>query len=371
MEKDKDFMKRAISLAQKGKGRTSPNPLNGCVIVNQEEIVGEGFYQGVGTPHAEIYAIDAAGSKTNLSTLYTTIEPCVDRIDSCTDRIISSGIKRVVIGLKNPNPSISGKGIQKLKESGIDVELGIEENLIRRINEIYIKYIQTKRPFVTIVNRMSLDGKTATSIGDITGICSEETENYIYELRAEYDAVIVSINTILHNNPQINCKYQGGKNPWKIIIDSEAQTPLNSRIFLRQNPDNLRTNTIIVVSKQAPEDRIKNLKIAGAEVIRCPEDFSDPLNLQIDLEKLMIILGKRGITSILVEGGGTLNSSFIFSRIADKIIIFISPKIIGGKTHFTPVGGNGISLIEEAIPIFNWEYSKIGSDLMIQGYFYS
>ena len=368
-DKDLSFMSRALELAIQGKGRTSPNPMSGAVIVKDGQIVGEGFHPKVGMPHAEIYALEAAGARAEGGTIYLTIEPCTHhgKTPPCVGNIINAGIKRAVIAMQDPNPITSGKGIEILRNEGIDVVVGLKEKEAKYLNEVFIKYILTKRPFINMLSIMTLDGKIATSIGDSHWISCEQTRNYVQELRYSYDAVMVGVNTVFQDNPRLDCKIKGGKHPLKIILDSRARTPLDSKIFLKTSEDDLRPNIIVAVTKRASNERIKALQTVGAEVIFCSEEDED-MHSQVNLKKLISILGKRGITSILMEGGGILNASALDSGIVDKLIVFIAPKIIGGKSAPTPVEGEGVSLMTGALPVSNWTYEQIGTDLKIEGY---
>ena len=368
-QNDDFFMNRALELALKGNGRTSPNPMSGAVVVKDGEIVGEGFHTEVGMPHAEIYALEAAGHNSQGATLYLTIEPCTHhgRTPPCVGKVIESGVKRVVIAMKDPNSITAGKCILELKDAGLEVVVGVKEEDAKHLNEIFIKYIITKRPFVTMLVAMTLDGKIATTIGDSHWITCEETRNHVHQLRSCYDAIMVGINTVFQDNPQLDCKMKGGKDPLRIILDSKARTPLDSKIFFKSSDNDLRANVIIAVSQRANTERIKAIQQAGAEIILCSEEDED-MHSQVNLKKLITILGKRGVTSILMESGGILNASALKAGIVDKIVFFIGPKIIGGKTAGTPVDGEGIALMAGALPVYNWKWQQIGTDLMIEGY---
>ncbi|GIW21078.1 MAG: riboflavin biosynthesis protein RibD [Candidatus Sericytochromatia bacterium] len=367
MNQDEFFMSKAIELALQGRGRTSPNPLSASIVVNDSNIVGSGFYSNNNDNHSEYYAIQAAGENTKGATLYTVVEPCFNNLKDyqCSNIIKESGIKRVVIAIENPNPNFKGKGVNFLFENKIELKVGVLKKEAEKINETFIKYYSTKLPFINIVYSMTFDGKTSTSIGDREWILSNESKNKLHELRLTYDAVMVGVNTIIRYNPQLNCKLVGGRNPIKIILDSYARTPTNSKIFIKNNSENIKSNVIIVVNNYASEEKINELIAAGAEVIRCSDEDSH----RIDLKKLLNILSKKEITSILSEGGGNLHFSEINEKIADKVSIFLTPKIVGGKDAPTPVEGEGISLMSSAIEIKNVSYTSLGNDLFIEGYF--
>lgn len=370
MDRDTFFMKKALELAKQGRGRTSPNPMSGAVLVNSGEIVGEGFYSQTGTEHAEFYAIQAAKGKTEGATLYVVVEPCLSkgRNTSCFEYIKSSGIKRVVVAMEDPNTTIKGKGITALLDSNMEVTVGVEEDSAKRMNEHLVKFYAIRLPFINMVSAMTLDGKISTVIGDREWIFSNESRNYLHELRATYDAVMVGVNTIIRDNPQLSCKASGGRDPIKIVVDSQAKTPLNSKIFIKNNREDRKPSVIIAVSNEASEERVKALNSAGAEVIVCSDEKDDLPYARVNLKKLMFHLGKKCITSVLLESGGTLNASAIEEGIVDKLTMFIAPRIVGGKDALTPVEGTGISLMSEATELKNVDYRQIGKDLLIEGY---
>jgi len=366
MQDDKIFMQKAIDLAKQGRGRTFPNPMTGTVVVNNGEIVGEGFYSGKSS--SEFHALEAAKGKTDGATLYTVVEPSNISFAEC---IKTKGIKRVVISMENPNSNITGKVLRELFDLNIDILTGIEKEKSKRLNEIFVKYSQTKLPFINIVASMTLDGKSSTSIGDREEIISDESNKYLHELRARYEAVMVSVDMIIRYNSVLNCKIPNGHEPIKIIIDSYAKTPLNSKIFRKKkNNGDIRSNIIIVVSHQAPERRIKMLQAEGAEVVICSdeEDNLDSPYAEVNIRKLMFLLGKRNITSLLVEGDGNLNSLLLEEKLVDKFSLFLVPKIVGGKDALTPVEGIGISLMSQAIELKHFKSKQLGKDLLLEGY---
>jgi diaminohydroxyphosphoribosylaminopyrimidine deaminase/5-amino-6-(5-phosphoribosylamino)uracil reductase len=370
MQSDSYYMQRALELARQGRGRTSPNPMVGAVIVKDGQIVGEGFHPAAGMPHAEIYALQAAGEAAVGATLYVTLEPCSHhgRTPPCLDRVIAAKLKRVVVATEDPNPINAGKGLRSLLNAGIEVSVGCEEAAAKRLNEVFTKAIVTKRPFVVMKAAMSLDGKIATSFGDSQWIVSEATNAYLHELRGTYDAVMVGANTVFQDNPQISCKSPGGRDPLRIILDSQARTPANSKIFIRNSTDTVKGNCIVFVSSQAPEDRIRALQAAGAEVVVASEDESRSLNPRVDLDKVMVALGKRGVTSVLMESGGVLNAAALEAGVVDKLLLFIAPRIIGGERAPSPIAGEGITVMSESIPLYNWQWRPIDTDMICEAY---
>jgi diaminohydroxyphosphoribosylaminopyrimidine deaminase/5-amino-6-(5-phosphoribosylamino)uracil reductase len=369
IEADRQYMERAIELAWQGRGWTSPNPMVGAVVVKDGQVVGEGFHPQAGKPHAEIYALDAAGPDAEGATLYVTLEPCAHhgRTPPCVERVLASGISRVVVAVMDPNPLVAGKGIQRLKDAGLDVEVGVGAEEATRLNERFFKYIKTKRPFVAIKTGMSLDGKIATASGESQWITNEDSRMHVQTLRATYDAIMVGVNTVVQDNPRLTCRIPGGRQPIKIIIDSMARTPLNANLFTKQATAHLRSNTIICVCSRAPEDRVRALREVGAEILVCA-DSGFNVDTHIDLAKLMPMLGKREITSVLLEGGGTLNSAALDAGIVDKIYAYVAPKIIGGVGAPTMVEGSGVVLLEEAVQLYRMTCHHLQGDILLEAY---
>jgi len=352
----------AIELAGKAQN-PGPNPYVGAVLVKNNRVVGKGYHHGAGQPHAEVNAIQDAGLQAQNSTLYINLEPCAHfgRTPPCTQALIRAGVKKVVIGMRDPNPLVNGRGIAELKKAGIEVIEGILEEEARRLNEKYIKYITKKMPFVLLKSAMSLDGKIATCTGESKWISSKESRRYVRQLRSRFDAVLVGINTVLKDNPGLNTgpefKLQGSKVPYKIIVDSSLRIPLRAKVL--KNPGQV----IVATTGKAPKSRIKKLKDSGVRVLVVKEK-----NGRVDLKALMKELAKLEISSVLIEGGGEINASAIESGIVDKILFFIAPRIIGGRYAKTPVEGMGIKRILDAIPLTHMTVSLCGRDVMVEGY---
>jgi len=356
-------MSKAIELAQKGLGYTSPNPLVGAVIVKDNRIIGEGYHQYYGGAHAEINAFNNATENVQGATLYVTLEPCshYGKTPPCVKAIIEKKISKVVIGMMDPNPIVAGNGMKHLREHGIEVVCGILEDKIKQLNEIYIKYITTKLPFCILKTAMTLDGKIASSIGDSKWITNEESRKYVHEIRHKVSGIMVGIGTVLADNPKLTTRLENkkGKDPIRIIVDSTAKIPLDSNVLKLDST----TQTIIATTEKATELKLTALKEKGAKIIVTPLK-----NDKVDLGFLMQMLGKQGIDSILIEGGSTLNYSVIEEGIVDKVISFIAPKIIGGTSAKTPVGGEGIKYIKDAVLLDNIRTSLFNEDIMIEGY---
>ena len=360
---DVEYMCRALALAARARGRTSPNPLVGAVVVTGGEIVGEGYHQAAGGAHAEVHAINQAGTAARGGTLYVTLEPCVHygRTPPCTEAIIRSGIAQTFVAHVDPNPKVGGKGIQELEKAGIRVHVGLCELEARRLNEIFIKFIRTGRPFVILKSAMSLDGKIATSTGESQWISSEASRLQGHEIRDTVDAILVGVNTVINDDPSLTTRLpnRDGKDPVRIIVDSECRTPLKARV-VNQDGDGY---AIIATTKRAPKERVTRLEAAGAKVLVVEEKES-----RVCLSSLMRSLGCRGITSVLIEGGAEVNASAIGARIVDKVMCFIAPKIIGGTDAPSPIGGEGILRLAKAHELHETSVKLIDGDILVEGY---
>lgn len=351
----KKYMDLTIKLAEKGKGVTSPNPLVGCIIVKRGRIVGKGWHMKAGTEHAEVIALNNAGKKAINSTLYINLEPCSHwgRTPPCTEKIVECGVREVIIGVKDPNPLVNG--LKELKFRGLKTKIGILEEEAKKLNEVYMKYIKTKRPFVIIKVAMSADGKIATKTGDSKYITSKEARKYVHKLRGEVDAVMVGLNTVLRDNPELTPRLVKGKDPLKVVVDSSLKIPKNCNLM--KYPSKL----IIATTKKAPGKQVGRLQQKGVTVI-----VTKSKNGMVDLNELMKQLGKREITSVMIEGGSELNSSALKAGVADKIIVLTAPKIIGNGIG--AIGDLGIKKIDKAIDLKNPETRKVGKDLLVEAY---
>jgi len=362
---DIKYMQRALNLAARAKGRTSPNPMVGAVIVKGDEIIGEGYHRKAGTAHAEVIALRAAGEDARGATLYVTLEPCshYGRTPPCANAVIAAGIKRIVIACLDPNPLVSGRGLNILKQAGIDITTGVLQEEARRLNEAFFKYIQFKTPFIILKVAMTLDGKIATSTGDSRWISSEASRQYVHELRNTCDAIMVGIGTVLKDDPMLNTRLEQPetRNPIRVIIDSRLELPLQSKI-VRSAKDQ---RTIVFCHEQAEKDKIKLLKQNDIEVIMIAGSMD-----KLRLEEVFRVLGEREIMSILVEGGGEINGYLVENRLIDKIHCFIAPKLVGGRDAPTPVGGEGVPVLTDALPVKLMEVTRFENDVLITGYLY-
>ena len=358
---DEQYMREALILARQGRGRTSPNPVVGAVIVRDKVIIGRGWHQKAGTAHAEIHAINDAGLATNNATLYVTLEPCCHqgRTGPCTEAIIAAGISRVVVAMVDPNPLVAGCGIEMLRKQGITVDTGVLAAEAANLNAPFIKWITCSMPFVTMKNGISLDGKIATRTGNSRWITGEASRLEVHRMRDASDAIITGIGTVLADDPELTTRLpSGGKSPVRVVVDRLARTPLSSKLVTDGN-----AHTIIAVSMEAPLDNVANLEALGLEILKLPEQGG-----RLDLGHLLRNLGQRCLTSIMVEAGGTLNSSFLFNNLVDKVVLFVAPKIIGGSGAPGPYGGYGIDSLSDAVELEDLVVRKLGSDLMVEGY---
>ena len=355
---DKEYMRLALKLAIKAIGRTSPNPLVGAVIVKNDRIVGKGYHKRAGKPHAEINALNMAGERARGATLYLNLEPCAHfgRTPPCTKRIISSGIKKVVAAMIDPNPLNCGRGVKELRRAGVKVKTGVLEEEAKRVNESYVKYITTKRPFVILKTAMSLDGKIATRTGDSKWITNERSRKYLHRLRREVDAVLVGIETVLRDDPRLTSRILA-RNPLRVVVDNRARIPLGAKVLNREAP------TIVATTKFASKRKIEALRKKGARVLVIKDRDE-----KVDLKELLKRLGKLEIVSLLVEGGGRINASFLENSLVDKVLFFVAPKIIGGEEAITPVEGEGIERIKDAIELRDISIKRLGEDVLVEGY---
>jgi len=354
------FMRLALNLAKKAKGKTSPNPMVGALVVKKGKIIGRGYHKKAGSPHAEIIALEEAAALAGNATLYVTLEPCTHfgKTPPCVDRIIKSGVREVIIGMIDPNPINNGKGINLLKSHNIKVQVGFLEDELKKLNEVFIKYITRKMPYVTVKVAQSLDGKIATKTGDSKWITSDKSRLQAHRLRQGYDAVMVGVNTILRDNPKLDAWFSKSQ-PAKIVVDSQLSTRQDANIFSKG------ASVIIATLSSAPGQETQNRQALGgkARILEVKEDAG-----QINLRDMLKKLAQMEISNILVEGGGTLIGSLIDKGLVDKIMIFISPKIIGGKDAISSVMGEGISRIDKSVRVKDAKVKRIGEDIFIEGY---
>jgi len=357
------YMQRAIDLALLAEGRTSPNPLVGAVIVREGKIVGEGYHQRAGEPHAEINALANADDLACGATIYVTLEPCCHygRTGPCCEALIEAGVSEVIVATVDPNPKVAGQGIARLQEAGIRVQTGVLEDAARDINQPFFKRMQTGLPYVVLKTAMTLDGKIASAYGDARWVTGEESRRLVHEMRNRYDAVMVGANTVSKDDPQLNVRIEGidKRDPVRVVVDGALTIPLTAQVVVtaEQQP------TIILTSEEVAEVRVAEYINRGVQVIKVP---GVPANL--DLSQGLRQLADRGLSSLLVEGGGSLNWSLLKARLIDYWYAFIAMKVIGGAAAPTPIGGAGLALMQEAVPLVVKTQRIIGDDLLIEGW---
>ncbi|MDI6606501.1 MAG: bifunctional diaminohydroxyphosphoribosylaminopyrimidine deaminase/5-amino-6-(5-phosphoribosylamino)uracil reductase RibD [Candidatus Omnitrophota bacterium] len=354
------FMEIASRLALKARGRTSPNPLVGALVVKNGQILGRGYHKLAGAAHAEIVALEEAMEKAKGARLYITLEPCAHfgRTPPCVDRIIKSGIREVVVGIVDPNPLNRGKGIEILKSHRIKVRVGVLEEKLKKINEVFIKYIAKRMPFVTVKAAQSLDGKIATRRGDSKWITSDKSRAFAHHIRRDYDAVMVGVNTALVDNPRLDAWFSK-KQPIKIVVDSQLSLQEDANIFVGKS----QVIIITLASSAGQETDNRRILQEKAKILEVKEKAG-----QVNLRDAMKKLAQLNITNILVEGGGTLLGSLFDEGLVDKVLFFISPKIIGGKEAVSSVMGRGISRIDKAVRIKDIKFRRLGEDFLVEGY---
>lgn len=361
MQNDTDYMKLALDLAARGRGYTSPNPMVGAVIVKDGKVVGRGWHQFAGGPHAEVNAIADAGELARGATLYVTLEPCnhFGRTPPCTKAVLSAGITRVVVAMNDPNPKVAGGGNQCLRENGIEVVSGICEAEAQKLNTFFIKHVQTGRPYVILKCAATLDGKIATKTGDSKWVTGEAARAYVHELRHAVDGIMVGVNTIRADDPCLTARRgeKTSKNPVRIILDTRLSIPEDAKVLQAEAV----SGTFVVTGKCKDNAIRRKLIEKGVRILDAPVKDG-----RIDLAALMDQLGQMGITSLLVEGGGQLSASVLRAGVVDRICFFYAPKILGGD-GISLCSGPGPEKMDEAIRIKNVEISRLVEDILVEG----
>lgn len=358
---DLDLMEMAYGLAEKARGRTSPNPCVGAIIAARGSIVGWGYHEEAGRAHAEIVALDRAGRGAKGGTIYLTLEPCVHwgRTPPCVDRLLGAGLARAVVSSIDPNPLVNGRGLAALKGAGFVLAAGLLEERNRRLNETYIKYITRRVPFVTLKAAVSLDGRIAARSGDSRWISSAEARDYVHLLRGEHDAILVGIGTILSDDPRLTVRHAlwKGKRLVRVVLDPGLRTPVKARILSAPG-------VLIFTDRKASRKNESALEAKGAEIVRVPGGAT-----ALDLPAVLGELGKREIASVLVEGGSRVHTSFIEAGLADKLVLALSPKLVGGRKAVSFFEGTGVETMAAALKISDVRCFPVGGDRMIEGYF--
>lgn len=351
-----DYMEMALKLAQNVNGQTSPNPPVGAVIVKDGRIVGMGAHLQAGERHAERVALDMAGTKAEGADLYVTLEPCshTGKTSPCADAIIRAGIQRVYVAISDPNPLVAGKGMERLRAAGLEVEKDVCTDQAQKLYAPFFHFIRTKTPHVTMKTAMTIDGKIATSTGDSKWVTSEQARLDVHLLRHTQDAILVGVQTILHDDPLLTTRLpRGGKHPIRVILDTWLRTPIDSQVI-----QNNAAPTWIFCGNEAEYLREQLLQKPHVRIIRMPK-------IQLDIEEILLRLGSDGVMTLLVEGGAAVNASFIRARAVQRVICYMAPKLLGGSGSLTPVGGTDPEIMGEAFPLIFESVEMIGPDIKI------
>jgi diaminohydroxyphosphoribosylaminopyrimidine deaminase/5-amino-6-(5-phosphoribosylamino)uracil reductase len=355
------WMRRALELAERGRGYVEPNPLVGAVVVRDGQLVGEGWHQRYGEAHAEVHALAAAGEAARGATLYVTLEPCCHhgKTPPCTDAVLRAGVRRVVAAMTDPFPAVAGKGADILRQAGVTVAFGVGEAEARRLNAPYLKLLTTGRPWVHAKWAMTLDGKIATRSGDSRWISNETSRRRVHELRGRMDAIVAGIGTVLADNPQLTARPPGPRTPARVILDSQGR--IHDDAVLVQTAR--VTPTILAATQRLPDVRRAALQSLGCEVLILPEHQG-----HVSVEALLAELGRRRFTNVLVEGGSGVFGAFLDASSFDELHVFMAPRLAGGATATSAVGGAGVQHMAEARRLAEWRYEILDGDLYVHGW---
>ena len=363
---DAYYMRMALTLAERGRGFTSPNPMVGAVVVQEDRVVGMGWHRRVGGAHAEVNALDDAGEHARGATLYVTLEPCrhTGRTPPCTGRVLAAGVSRVVTAMQDPNPEVTGGGNAFLAANGIVVENGICGDEARRLNEVFIKHTATGRPFVTVKCAATLDGRIATRTGDSRWVTGPAARAYVHRLRHASDGILVGLNTVIADDPSLTTRLPDAadipaRDPVRIILDTRLEIPETARVLQLDS----EAETIIICADSVPLDRRQRIAGTGAQVVAAPT-----VNGRIDMGLLMDTLAERGITSLLIEGGGRVIGSALTAGIVDKVLFFYAPNILGGDDGIPMCAGTGPERMADSIRLHGISTSRFGEDILVEGY---
>jgi diaminohydroxyphosphoribosylaminopyrimidine deaminase/5-amino-6-(5-phosphoribosylamino)uracil reductase len=356
---DEAWMRRALELAERGRGAVEPNPLAGAVVVREGRSVGEGWHQRYGQAHAEVNALAAAGEAARGATLYVTLEPCCHhgKTPPCTDAVLRAGIRRVVAAMEDPFPAVAGRGTALLRAAGLQVELGVGAAAARRLNAPYLKLLAMGRPWVHAKWAMTLDGKIATRTGDSRWISNEASRRRVHELRGRVDAILTGIGTALADDPQLTARPPGPRTAARVVLDSQGRLPPQSRLAA-----GAREVPVIVATASAAPERVAALRACGCEVLSLPAADG-----RVELDGLLAEMGRRRFTNVLVEGGGGVLGSFLDRGAIDEVHAFIAPFLAGGSAAVTPVAGRGVERIADAVRLAEWCFEDVAGDLYVHG----
>ncbi len=366
-QQDYHYMTLALRLAAKGRGTASPNPMVGAVVVKQGRIVGQGFHLRPGLPHAEILAFRQAGSRAQGATLYVTLEPCCHlrkRTLPCVPAVIRSGVRRVVIAMTDPNPSVKGKGAAALRRAGLSVRVGVARSEAEELNRAYLHWIKTKCPYVILKAGMTLDGQIATASGDSKWITSKKSRAEVHRLRGQMDAVLVGVGTVLADDPALTARTGphlrklASRQPLRVVVDSSLRSPLKAQILSRQT----QVKTLVATTDSAKASRRQELVKRGVEVLTLPS-----LRGKVSLPALMRELGQRGVTALLLEGGGELHAAMLKANLVQHVRLYVAPALLGGVDAKGVIGGKSPASLGSALRLRNVKTRSIGEDLVLEG----
>jgi diaminohydroxyphosphoribosylaminopyrimidine deaminase/5-amino-6-(5-phosphoribosylamino)uracil reductase len=353
-------MRRALKLARRALGRTAPNPLVGAVVVAGGQVVGEGYHHGPGTPHAEIHALSAAGSKAQGATLYVTLEPCCHtdkRTPPCVPAVLASGVERVVIGMTDPNPAVSGGGVRALEMAGVTVTVGVMETECQYLNAPYTQVFNTGLPWLTLKMAQTLDGKVATASGDSKWITGETARRYGHRLRDRHEAILVGAGTVLADDPQLTCRIPGGRDPLPVVVDSNLSTPVDARLLERSDG----ARPVLCAVEGVDPSQIERLRMAGADVLTVAA-----VGGRVDLRALLKILAARGVHRVLCEGGPTLSAALLAEGLVNRVACFIAPTLMGGDDARGSIGGKSPLTLAGVQRLGKISSRRLGSDLLLE-----
>ena len=361
LERDARYMRQAVKLAARAAGRTSPNPMVGAVVVRGDQVVGQGYHRRVGTDHGEIAALKDAGRKARGAELFVNLEPCCHhgRTGPCAEALIGAGVERVVVGMKDPNPLVNGKGIRKLRRAGVEVVSGVLEPECRELNAAFICYITEQRPLVTFKSAVTLDGKVATRGGHSRWVTGKESRVASHRMRNTLDAIAVGVGTVLGDDPSLTCReVRRGRDPVRVVIDSLARTPTTARVINRSSS----APTLIFCTDRAKKRRVTMLERAGAEVVPVASEVG-----QVDVAAVLQELARREITTLLLEGGPRLAGAFWHKGLVDRVVAFVAPKVLGDPRGMSMVVGPGVEQMSDATELEDVKVRRMGADVMITG----
>lgn len=353
-------MKQTLRLAERGKGKTSPNPMVGAILVKNGEVVGTGYHMKAGEAHAEILALREAGDRARRATLYLNLEPCSHhgKTPPCAPAVIAAGVTRVIVGMEDPNPLVKGKGIDMLKAAGVEVLVGVLEKNCRRLNEAFCKYIVVKEPFVAVKVASTLNGKIATRCGDSKWISSETARRLVHRWRSEVDGIVVGIGTILRDDPLLSTRMVKGRSPFRIVLDSRLRIPDEAQV-IRTSP----SKTIVVATEGVSTERVVRLEKRGVRVIVVDSHLG-----RVNLKTCLSRLADLEMVNLMVEGGSQVNGSFLDQGLADKLLLFLSPRLVGDPEALDMFGGVGVESLERAPSLSEVKVKRVGDDLLVEGY---